>query len=286
VVTLKVYAPTSESSGRNWVEEGRMRRFFVGCAIVVLGLMVSACDLRAEISVNDDGSGTMGVVFLVEPQYLSLMSQSGVDPFAEMKTDLANDPVPWKVEDLKEGASRGVRATFPFSSVEELQRRVEELGRDSGSSSSTGIEEDFTLTRKAGGWAFEGKSTDVQEQTGEDFPIPAEQLATLVTLQFRVTLPGRAASNNASETTSSGGRTTFIWKPSVNDRSVNFVANTTAAGSGFPVLPVGLGAAVIGIAVVIGILRGRGSTPPVEGSVPVEDVEAFAAPAPTDQNSP
>ncbi len=260
-----------------------MRRFFSGCAILALGLLLSACDLRAEISVDDDGSGTMGVTFAIEPEYVSLMQQSGAgDPFAEMRADLKDDPVPWKVEDFRDGKLRGIRATFPFLDVADLQRKIEELGRDS--SSSTGIE-GFTLTRDGGGWRFEGTSTDVQQEAGGDFPIPAEQLATLLNLQFRVTLPGKAASNNATETTSSSGRTTFVWKPSVNDRSVSFVASTTPGGGGIPILPVGLGAAAIAVAAVIGILRGRKTVPPAE-NVPAEDIEAFAAPAPADQTTP
>ena len=262
-----------------------MRRFFAGCAILALGLVLSACELRAEISVNDDGSGTMGVTFLIEPEYIDLMNQSGagVDPFAEMKADLANDPVAWKVKDVTQGRLRGIHATFPFTSVEELLKKAQELNQDS-SDSPTGIE-GFTLKREGGGWRFEGTSTDVTEQT-DDFPIPAEQLATLVRIQFRVALPGTAAEHNADETTSSAGKTTFIWKPSIEQRSVSFRARTTAGSSGIPVLPIGLGAAVIGGASVVAILRTRRPSMAGEGIAPTIDVESSAAPpAPDEQNS-
>lgn len=238
-----------------------MRRFFVGLAILAFGVILSACEMRAEISVNDDGSGTMGVVFLMEPEYIDAARQSGVeDPFAEMRADLKDDPVPWQVEDLREGRLRGIRATFAFTSVDDLLRKAAEIGRDSGG--STGFEEEFTLRRDGGGWRFAGRSTDLKEEAGDDLPIPVEQLASLLKLQFRVTLPGKASSTNADDTTSSGGRTTFIWKPSINDSTVTFAARTTAAGAGFPTLPVALGAAVVGVGAVVGILRSRRPTPP------------------------
>ncbi|MFY9589077.1 MAG: hypothetical protein WAT66_16680 [Actinomycetota bacterium] len=260
-----------------------MRRFFVGGAILALGLFLSACDLRAEISVNDDGSGTLGVAFVIEPEYIQLMQQANptADPFDDMKADLADDPVEWKVQDITEGRLRGVHATFAFRSVDDLLDKVRKLNEDSGES-PTGFE-GFTLKRDGGGWVFSGTSTDVQSQT-EDFPIPPEQLATLVKLQFRVTLPGKAGSHNANETTSSGGRTTFVWKPSVNERSVAFKA-ATKPGSTVPILPIGIGAAVIALAAVTGIMRSRKSAAPAEGVVAESDV-APAAPPPDDQTSP
>ena len=262
-----------------------MRRFFAGCAILALGLALGACELRAEITVNGDGSGTMGVTFLIEPEYIDLMNQSGagVDPFAEMKADLANDPIAWKVKDITQGRLRGIHATFPFTSVDDLLKKAQELNQDSADS-PTGIE-GFTLKREGGGWRFDGTSTDVTEQT-EDFPIPPEQLATLVKLQFSVALPGKAAEHNADETTSSGGKTTFIWKPSVAQRSVSFRARTTRGSGGVPVLPIGLGAAVIGGAAVVAILRTRRPSMTVEGTAPTIDVESSAPPAPDEQTSP
>ena len=258
-----------------------MRRFFTGCAILALGLFLSACELRAEISVNDDGSGTMGVTFGIEPELLQLMQQEqpGEDPFAEMKADLANDPVPWKVEDFMEGRLRGVHATFPFTSVADLLKKVQKLNEDSGES-PTGLE-DFTLKRDGGGWVFGGTSTDVGQQS-EDFSLPPEQLEKLVKLQFRVTLPGKVSSSNADRITSSGGRTTFIWKPSVNEKSVAFQAKTTAGGGSAPILPIGLGAGVLAVAATVGILRSRKISVPA-GGVVTEDVPD---PAPPDDQTP
>jgi hypothetical protein len=278
---LKVGSAPSEAWGRT-VGEGRMRRFFVGGAILALGLFLSACDLRAEISVNDDGSGTLGVTFAIEPEYIQLMQQADPtsDPFAEMKADLADDPIAWKVRDITEGRLRGVHASFAFKSVDDLLAKVRDLNEDSGEA-PTGFE-GFTLKRDGGGWVFSGTSTDVQSQT-EDFPIPPEQLASLVKLQFRVTLPGKAASHNADETTSSGGRTTFVWTPSVNQRSVAFKATTTPGGS-VPILPIGLGAAVVGLAIVVAIMRGRKTAASAEGvGLGADDA---APPVPQNQNSP
>jgi phosphatidylinositol mannoside-binding LppM-like protein len=241
-----------------------MRRIVVGCAIVALGFVLSSCELGAEVSVNKDGSGTMGISIGIEPQYLSLLGQSNKDPFASTKKDLADDPVHWKVEEFKTAKVRGLHATFTFASVDELRAKLAAMSKSSAS--ETGLK-DFTLKREAGGgWSFGGKSQDVQSRVGKGISIPPDQLASLLKLQFRVTLPGKARSSNADETTSSGGRTTFIWRPSVKDESVAFQAATTPGG-GLPMLPVAIAAALIALVGGVGFVRSRANGRPVADSV-------------------
>jgi len=241
-------------------------------ALAVIALSLSACELRAEIAVNDDGSGTVGMVFAVEPQMLQFFDQAGLggDPFAELRADLADDPVAWEVDEFTEGALKGIRATFPFASVEDLLDKMTALD---GSGDGEGALKDFTIEHQGGGWVFSGRSADAQEELSNgQIPIPVEQLASMLKVQFRVTLPGKAASHNADGVSSSGGRTTFVWKPSVTSKAVELRAATTPAGASSPVLPAMLGLAALGVVSFIWFRRTqKESTPEFDLSSVIPD---------------
>jgi hypothetical protein len=268
-----------------------MRRTLLG--IAVLALALSACELRAEISVNQDGSGTFGMVFAVGPEMREMLKQPGLgggDPFAELRSDLADDPVAWTVEDYKEGALEGVRATFEFSSPQDLREKVIAMSEDPQSESALS---EFSLERSGEGWSFRGIASDAESELGGggDSPFQIDQLASLVKVQFRVTLPGRSVENNADEVETGGGKTAFIWKPSLTDRGISMIASTKpGGGSSLPLLPI---AAVIGVLGVGGALfarRRKASPLPLlfgpDGVLPERDVaEAVGAAPPVDVNA-
>lgn len=262
-----------------------MRRALV--VLTVLAFALGACDLRAEIEVNDDGSGTMGMVFALEPEMIALLDQQGlgVDPFAEMRADFADDPVDWTVQDFREGKLRGIRATFPFTSIDDLLEKMDALGENSR---DAGLQ-DFSIVRHDGGWAFTGRSTDVGKQVGNDqIPIPAAQLGAVLTLQLRVTLPGSAAEHNADEIERSAGRTTFIWSPSFDDGAIDLRAATTpGGGSSFPVLPVALVLGAVAVVLVARFVKAQNEAAAAAGSPNLSDgdVESLAG-VPSDQNEP
>jgi hypothetical protein len=210
--------------------------------IAVLTLALGACELRAEIALNDDGSGTVGMVFAAEPEMLQLLSQPGLgggDPFADLRADLADDPVDWKVEGFTEGRLTGIRATFAFASVEDLTDKMEALDSDAGGDAAI---KDFSIARRGGGWVFEARSGDPQDELSSGaVPVPVDQLAALLKVQFRVTLPGSVASHNADEVTSRGGRTTFVWRPDLSSPPADLRAATVPGGTSAPAVPVTLG---------------------------------------------
>lgn len=246
-----------------------MRRILLCLALLTLAL--SACELRAEIEVNDNGSGTFGFVFGADPQMRGFLAQAGEDPFAELRRDLADDPVPWTVTEFAEGDLTGVRATFPFDSVEQMKSALEALDQDP--SNNGAAFRDFRLERSGEDWVFHA-SSDLQSSFGADAPpIPVEQLATLLRLQFRVTLPGKAASHNADEVTRSGGRTTFIWKPTLSATAVSMDARTTPGGGSLPVVPIAAGVlALVAVLAAVSLVRRSGAPP-----APV--IEGFPVPA-------
>lgn len=260
MTALKSATGRSESSGKKQIEEGCVRRRLFVLAAIALSL--SACELRAEIAINDDGSGTVGMVFAVEPEMLEFYGQTGLgaDPFAELRADLADDPVSWEVDEFSEGGLKGIRAVFPFASVDDLLDKMTALD---GSGGGEGAIKDFTIERQSGGWAFSGRSADAQEELSNgQIPIPVDQLASILNIQFRVTLPGQAASHNADEVTSSGDRTTFVWKPSVTSKTVELRAATAPGGASSPVLPAVLGLAALGVVSFIWSRRSQKEGPP------------------------
>ncbi len=261
-----------------------MRRTLL--ALAALTLALSACELRAEIAINDDGSGTVGMVFAVEPQMLQFFDQAGLgaDPFAELRADLADDPVAWEVDEFSEGSLKGIRAVFSFASVDDLVEKMDALG---GSGGGEGALKDFTIARQGDGWVFEGRSSDAQEELSNgQIPIPLDQLATILKVQFRVTLPGNAASHNADEVTSNGGRTTFIWKPDLKDNAVELRAATTPAGASSPILPVAIGLAALGMVALIWFRRTQARPPLVDPnfSVPSDVVSEVVGAGPNGLN--
>lgn len=287
MTALKSGSGGPDSCGDNPIGEGTMRRTLL--AVALLALALSACELRAEIAVNENGSGTLGVTFAVEPETLALFNLGGAgDPFAEMKADFADDPVTWTVQDFTEGKLKGIRATFPFSSIDDLREKSRLL--DSGGNSDAGFE-DFTLERRGEGWVFEGRSTDTQSALsgGGQVPIPPEQLEKLVNIQLRSTLPGKASTHNANQVTASGGRTTFIWKPKFSAKSIDLRAQTMPGdGSSLPVLPVALGLGGLGAVGAVLALRRKAAPAAMapEVTLRTEEVSAVVGGEPTPLAAP
>lgn len=240
-----------------------MRRILL--ALAALALALSACELRAEIALNQDGSGTLGMVFALEPEMLALFNQPGFggDPFAELRSDLADDPVAWSVDEFTEDRLTGIRASFAFATVQDLLDKMDALDSEDGGDAAI---KDLTIARRAGGWVFEGRSSDPEKELASgSVPIPIDQLATMLKVQVRVTLPGKAAEHNADEITSGGGKTTFIWKPDLKSRGVELRASTTPGGASAPVLPIGLGLTAL---VAVALLWLRKLRTPLPGSDP------------------
>lgn len=286
-----------------------MRRFLV--ALGLLALALTACELRAEINVNPSGSGSMGFEFGIEKSLLqAIPGAAGQDPFAQATKDLGNDPVAWKVERFDKGGLAGIRATFQFSDIADLLRKAEALNQ-SGSSQGPGFKGlvlgktasgwEFRAHAEAPdmgslggslGGSFGGQSPPTMPTmppmptgfpgmpTIPSMPTaipsmpsfdPGAMLGNAFDLQFRVTLPGKAAANNADTVERHGGSTTFVWKVGGRMSAGELSATTTGfGGGGFPVVPVAAGAGVVALGAAALVLRHRAQAPsPVlEGIAP------------------
>lgn len=278
-----------------------MRRAFI-CA-VMLALALSGCEIRGEISVNDDGSGTFGFVFALEPQFAPMLQAGGDDPFAELKNQMNNAPVDWKIEDYNTGGMTGFRASFSFSSIDDLKSKMRALAESQGSS-APGFGDSFGIERTEGGWSVSGSSEapSADEILGTGAPVAGDpnaalppgfsgpfgdngapvQLDQLLKVEMRVTLPGEPAQHNATRVERDGDRTTFIWRPRPGQGEMALSASTTDIGGGLPVAQIGLVLLMLlagASAFMFAHTRRPTGTPPVvlEGVLPVpHDLSAGA----------
>jgi len=144
-----------------------MRRMVMGA--IALMVVLSACEIRAEINVNDDGSGTFGFVFGMESLLFGTLP-SDVDPIAQARQELQSDGLPWEIEDYRAEGLRGFRATLPFRSLDHLKQMMAEQARATGSSAfDVGEDGDFVLEKDAsGGWIFRATgNTDLASGLGD-----------------------------------------------------------------------------------------------------------------------
>lgn len=272
-----------------------MRRLM---ACVVMVLAFAACEARAEIEVNDDGSGAMGFTFFIDSKSLALLGGfgGGTDPFEDFKKDLADAPANFDIQEFKEDGGRGIRAKAPFKDVADLKRLTGDFAKDSGDSPFGEGFNDFTLEQTGGGWTFRakaqgpGKSTLGGSSGGFGPSFNPGQLDALIQVQFRVTLPGAAVTTTATRTERTGGRTTFIWQPKLSDKQdISMVAVTKPGGGGvlgvgdFPLIPVLIGAALLLALIASAVMKQRktATAPPVgDGALPPEPGKGTVIPPP------
>jgi len=239
-----------------------MRRTFAAAAL--LALVLTGCEMRAEIAVNDDGSGTLGVAFGVEPMMFGTMP-GGSDPMLAMRDSLAADGLGWKIEEFREPGLRGFRATVPFRNLEHLSELLAardavestgpfDVGNQGGFGDLLRLEE-----TPGGGWSFEGTGEapaadlfsadgplgstghfggEFGEETGSgsgleglgftpDIPALPGGADDLLRFEFHVTLPGERKTTNADEAHVEDGRTTFIWRSGFFDENSRTMRATT-----------------------------------------------------------
>lgn len=245
-------------------------------AAVGLVLALGACEARAEIDVNDNGSGTFGFSFFIDKQFIALMEgfggSEGEDPFGDFKSGLRDSPVPFQVEEYSENGGKGVRAKVPFKDVGDLKSIMESMDESESSSSGSPLGGGgpgfgtFTLERRDGGWYFESVSEapDLGDlgglggEGGGEAPFDPAQIASLLKVSFRVTLPGRSVDTTADETTSTGGKTTFVWNADLTGKEpMQMVASTAPSGSSLPLIPILIGLAVIAAIVTVVVMQRR-----------------------------
>ncbi|HVL33738.1 MAG TPA: hypothetical protein VM600_09200 [Actinomycetota bacterium] len=245
-----------------------MRKMIIAACLCVVAL--GGCEMRAELSVEDDGSGTFGFSFGIEEALAAMVREGGGDsPFSGIDAGLSNSPVDWKVEEFNERGLTGFKGSFAFTSIADFRRKMDLLSESEGSSP---VDADFSLERSGGGWLIRGNSGsgaagDLFGSGQSDggfggFGSNAE-LDRMLRIQVRITLPGRAGETNAHEVRERGGKTTFIWRPKASDPPTALHARTSGAGGSIGLKTSALALLLLAIlAAGLHVMRRGGSGPP------------------------
>lgn len=261
--------------------------------IAALALALSACEMRAEINVQENGSGTLSMV-LGLPKNLGLLGRIGGvgDPLNGIKEQAKAAPFPVQIEKYENNRVSGFRMTIPFADTADLKEKLLEMQEidalgaggdplaDSPFSEFSEFGEELpdpsdslrnmVLECSGGGCRFVLATESLPGGGGglEGLEELTEGLLSLIDVQFRVSLPGRPGETNASALERECARTTFVWKATASGGPTDLTAETFPGGGCFPVVPVaaGAGAAVL-IGVAVGLARRRPST---TGSVPMD----------------
>ncbi|MDJ0925038.1 MAG: hypothetical protein QNJ77_10790 [Acidimicrobiia bacterium] len=242
-----------------------MKRFLPLFAVLVL--LLSACTIRfdVQLEVNEDESGTFALFMGFDEEFQQLMEQGGGEGL-DITEGLADVPEGWTVEEVEEDGFEGVRISTEFSDLEDLERRLSDLGEGQDSGIGTDFLGDFGLTHEGDEFRFEVDVSGLDEELsgavgdsgGEDLLSgldPATLFEDLFEIRFNLTLPGTIQSHNADAINGN----TLTWNVDITDEGTTYQAVSTTGGGGSSLLLIGGVAAVvvIGGGAVIAMNRRR-----------------------------
>jgi len=242
-----------------------MRRLLV---LALCLLVMSGCRTLTILVVNEDGSGTFTTEIEMENRYFKLLAQEG-DPIAALEQNAANASFPVETERLDTDKTKGLRASFEFSDIEDMKEKFAELNTSETGGST--LFADATIGEEDTGWVFEAAQEGAGaggEGATEEILDP-EELKEILDAQVQVTLPGAKGETDATETTEAEGddgkATTFVWELSPGVAQ-EFTANTLIPDSLWEKLLGPLGAGIVGGLMLIGVaawlLKKRGKPAP------------------------
>jgi hypothetical protein len=134
----------------------------------LLALALAGCEMRAEVNVNEDGSGSIGIVMGMEPFVANALPAGESDPFTEFENALTESDVPWHFERFTEPGLSGVRATVPFTSMTDLQDVMRRVADDPAAGGG-GFGDTFDLQRGPdGGWQLRATTAPPEGKVGTE----------------------------------------------------------------------------------------------------------------------
>lgn len=231
---------------------------------ILFALALSACTIRLDVGlvVNEDESGSFALFMGFDEEFQQLIEQGGGEDI-NLTEDLSDVPEGWTVEEVTEDGFDGVRISTDYSSFEDLEAKLGEMGEGADVGVGTDFLSDFGLTHEGDEFRFEADTSGVNEglgdalgETGGEDMLsgmdPSMILGDLFEIRFNLTLPGTIGANNA---TSVNGNT-LTWEVDLTDEGGTFEAVSTVGG-GSSALLIG-GAAVAAVAVAgIGVVAVR-----------------------------
>lgn len=276
-----------------------MKRFG---AILVLALALAACETRAEVNVNPDGSGTFGFVLAYGD---SFATKGMAEPVRDIVDQFKDGPVPFQVTPFREDGLTGYRLSTGFASLDELREMMRQTADNSPSflGEADNLGDNFVISEAGDGWNLRaqgqppGSGVLNRPEAEASSPFDADMqkfVDQVLRFQFRITLPGYPAENNADEVKTSDGKTTFVWRSGqFRTETIALRAQTSNTRSGKPVVPILAMAGLAGVGIAVakrraGSGRRRGGPPPVvlEGMPALRAPVSVGAPASTDTGPP
>jgi hypothetical protein len=232
------------------------------CLLAVLAALLAGCrlDVRAEVEVARDGSGTAALVVTLDPALLDELDELAVDPTAELTAAAARDRE-WELERRTSDAG-GLeltlhrRAADPATLTDALRELAAGLSED-----DPALLVDLELTVDEEGAADLAGTLELRPPSGPGVLLDdaasaelADLVAQTVDATLVVTLPGAVTEADADHADGS----TLTWKVAPGEpRPVNARA---AAPTGWPVetvVAVLAGLLVLASAVVVTVVLRR-----------------------------
>lgn len=236
-----------------------MKRYFP--AFILLVLALSACTIRIDVGVdiNEDESGSFALFMGFDEEFQQLAEQSGGEDL-DFTQGLEDVPEGWTAEEVTEDGFQGVRISTSFSSIDDLESKMGELGAETGAGVGTDFLSDFGLTHDGDEFRFkvdvsglDQQLTDAMGEGGGDDLLsgidPTTLFEDLFEIRFKLTLPGEIKSNNADIVDGN----TLIWNVAISDEGGTYEAVSSTGGDSSILLYAGIAIAalvVVGVAVI------------------------------------
>lgn len=212
-------------------------RWFKGFGgLLVLMLLATGCfKIEAEISVDDDGSGSVEMLSAIDREGVFSVLEDFDMPADEVGTEAefcdeftsemtpGDDGLPANatVEDYDQDGFCGATVSYTLDASTDHSQAIEPLF-DGG---------DARLFKQGENWIFEANLdlSDLDDGTGDIPPAMADALFGDASMKFVVDLPGSAIDGQNNATSVDGGR--FEWDIDIDDPPARMFAQT-APGSG------------------------------------------------------
>ena len=217
--------------------------------LLLLALVSSACKMRFDtaLTINADESGSFAIEMSFDEEFRQLSEDGGGEGLGDLTTGFEDAPPGWGIEPFTDGEFEGVRIKTDFSSLDDLNGKLDELATaDGGSSSPAGNDlfGDLSVTRDGDSFQFRTSPVDFGDDLSGDSGFegldPSAFFDQIFEIRLKVTLPGTPGSHNADVVEGN----TFIWNIGFDDEGRSFEAASSGGGGGMNV-------AVIAIAVLV-----------------------------------
>jgi len=198
-----------------------MRRFL---AAAVLLLALSACEMKAELVVHKDGSGTMTYVVSLDKKFLNAVKG---DPFAKARRHAELMTFPVRTKSFETKKEKGIRATFAFKDLGDLQRKLHSLDTSEDGSGAF-VFSKLAVVNEDHDWRLRGTSGDPKIGLGES-PVNLAQLEKQFDIRFVATLPGHRKETDAPnvKVVRKDDSTRFEWQVPPGKGDLNLFATTS-----------------------------------------------------------